>query len=47
MSDTYHTSVQGYGCKVYNKDSQPQTLKDLMVAMVNYGDAAEVLLKNK
>ena len=36
-----------YGCKIYNNASAPQNLKDLMVAMVNYGDAAEVLLKNK
>jgi hypothetical protein len=47
VSETYHTNVQSYGCKIYNNASAPQNLKDLMVAMVNYGDAAEVLLKNK
>ena len=40
-------SLESYGCKIYNNASAPQNLKDLMVAMVNYGDAAEVLLKNK
>jgi hypothetical protein len=47
VSETYHTNVQSYGCKIYNNASAPQNLKDLMVAMVNYGDAAEILLKNK
>ena len=47
VSETYYTNVQSYGCKVYNNASASQNLKDLMVAMVNYGDAAEVLLKNK
>ena len=45
VSETYHTNVQSYGCKIYNNASAPQNLKDLMVAMVNYGDAAKVLLK--
>ena len=40
-------TLESYGCKIYNNASAPQNLKDLMVAMVNYGDAAEVLLKNK
>ena len=46
ISNTLRYSIETYAAKNINKDGNPQTLKDLMAAMMYYGKSCEAYFNN-